>query len=60
VVLTTDNNNVLGLDVTAVINAGQLQVNGTVKPDATMPKEVHQAMQFLGRPDAQGRYTIRF
>jgi general secretion pathway protein N len=60
IVLTTDGNNVLGLDIKAVINAGQLLVNGTLKPDAAMPKEVHQAMQFLGRPDAQGRYTIRF
>ena len=60
VVLTTDSNNVLGLDVKAVLNAEQLLVNGTLKPDATMPKEVHQAMQFLGRPDTQGRYTIKF
>ena len=60
VVLTTDSNNVLGLDVTAVLNAEQLLVNGTVKPDDGMPKEVHQAMQFLGRPDAQGRYTLKF
>lgn len=60
VVLTTDGNNLLGLDVTAVINAEQLLVNGTLKPDASMPQEVHQAMQFLGKPDAQGRYPIRF
>jgi general secretion pathway protein N len=60
VVLTTDGNNVLGLDIKAVINAEQLLVNGTLKPDDAMPKEVHQAMQFLGKPDAQGRYSIRF
>lgn len=60
VVLTTDSNNMLGLDVKAVMNAEQLLVNGSLKPDASMPKEVHQAMQFLGKPDAQGRFPISF
>lgn len=59
-VLETDGANVLGLQVKAVVNAEQILVNGTVKPDASMPQEVHQAMQFLGKPDAQGRYPIRF
>jgi general secretion pathway protein N len=59
-VLTTDGNNVLGLDVKAVVNAEQLLVNGSLKPEASMPKEVHDAMQFLGKPDAQGRYRISF
>uniref|UniRef100_A0A486XPW4 Type II secretion system protein N n=1 Tax=Rheinheimera sp. BAL341 TaxID=1708203 RepID=A0A486XPW4_9GAMM len=60
VVLTTDGNNLLGLDIKAVVNAEQLLVNGSLKPAPGMPEEVHQAMQFLGRPDAQGRYPIRF
>ncbi|HEY9043661.1 MAG TPA: type II secretion system protein N, partial [Rheinheimera sp.] len=60
IVLTTDGANLLGLDIKAVLNAEQLLVNGTLKPDASMPKEVHQAMQFLGKPDAQGRFPIRF
>jgi len=60
VVLKTDGANLLGLDIQAVINAEQLLVDGTLKPDASMPEEVHQAMQFLGRPDEQGRYRIRF
>lgn len=60
VVLTTDNSNLLGLDVKALINAEQLLVNGTLKPDASLPLEVHQAMQFLGKPDAEGRFPIRF
>ncbi len=58
--LSTDAANVLGLDIKVVLNAEQLLVNGTLKPDAAMPQEVHQAMQLLGRPDAQGRYTISF
>ena len=60
VVLTTDGANLLGLDIKAVINAEQMLVNGSLKPDDAMPREVHQAMQFLGKADAQGRYPIRF
>ena len=41
-------------------NEVQLLVNGTLKPQDSMPREVHQAMQFLGKPDAQGRYRISF
>lgn len=59
-VLTTDGANLLGLDVKAVLNAEQLLVNGTIKPDPSMPQEVHQAMQFVSKPDEQGRYTISF
>lgn len=59
-VLITDGNNSLGLAVTAAIVNNRLTVNGTLKPEASLPQEVHQAMQFVGRPDAQGRYTIRF
>lgn len=58
--LNTDPANALGLDVKVVLNAEQMLVNGTIKPDASMPDEVHQAMQFVGKPDAQGRYRISF
>lgn len=60
VALTTDGANVLGLDIKAVINAEQLLVNGTLKPEPSLPEEVHQAMQFLGKPDAKGRYRLSF
>ncbi|KKO44604.1 general secretion pathway protein GspN [Arsukibacterium ikkense] len=59
-VLITDGNNSLGLAVTAAIDNNRLTVNGTLKPDNNLPQEVHQAMQFVGRPDAEGRYTISF
>jgi general secretion pathway protein N len=36
----------------------QFKVAGNVKPDASLPKEVHDAVKFLGRPDAQGRYPV--
>ena len=60
-VLITDGQNPLGLDVTARLQAaGRFSVDGTLKPDASMPEEVHQAMQFVGSPDAEGRFRIRF
>ncbi|MEE2025406.1 MULTISPECIES: type II secretion system protein N [Alkalimonas] len=60
-VLITDGQNPLGLDVTARLQAaGRFSVDGTLKPDASMPEEVHQAMQFVGAPDAEGRFRIRF
>ncbi|SEA86677.1 type II secretion system protein N [Alkalimonas amylolytica] len=60
-VLITDGQNPLGLDVTARLQAaGRFAVDGTLKPDASMPEEVHQAMQFVGSPDAEGRFRIRF
>ncbi|MCC5826827.1 type II secretion system protein N [Alkalimonas sp.] len=60
-VLITDGQNPLGLDVTARLQAaGRFSVDGTLKPDASMPEEVHQAMQFVGAPNAEGRFRIRF
>ena len=58
--LVTDPANPLALNVTALIGEqGKYQLNGTMKPDASLPKEVHQAMQFVSRPDEQGRFTLK-
>lgn len=58
--MVTDAANPLALNVTAVIGEqGSYQLNGTMKPDASLPKEVHQAMQFVSRPDEQGRFTLK-
>ncbi|MCA1931712.1 type II secretion system protein N [Rheinheimera sp.] len=58
--LVTEPGNPLALNVTAVIGEqGKYQLNGTMKPDASMPKEVHQAMQYVSRPDAEGRFTLK-
>lgn len=57
--VTSDANNLLGLDIAAEISGpNQLAVKGFVKPDPSLPKEVHDAMNFIGRPDDQGRYPI--
>ncbi len=58
--LVTDPANPLALNVTALIGEqGKYQLSGTMKPDASLPKEVHQAMQFVSRPDAEGRFTLK-
>lgn len=58
--LVTQPDNPLALAVTADVMAGRYQLSGTLKPEASMPKEVHEAMRFVSQPDAQGRYTIQF
>lgn len=60
-VLVTDANNVLSLDIRASIKpSGRLTVQGSLKPSADLPEEVHQAMRFVGQPDANGRYSLNF
>ncbi len=60
-VLITDPANVLSLDIRATVTAqGKLTVNGSLLPAAELPAEVHQAMRFVGQPDANGRYPLRF
>ncbi|MFY8273787.1 type II secretion system protein N [Pseudoalteromonas sp. SSDWG2] len=53
--------NLLGLQVDAGFDdRGQLAVNGFIKPDASLPKDVHDAVQFIGNQTADGRYRINF
>lgn len=59
IVLQTAADNVLGLAATLQLDKTRFQLNGTLKPEPSLPEEVHQAMQFLGQPDANGRYTIK-
>ncbi len=56
--LVTTPDNPLALAVTADVLAGSYALNGTLKPDSTMPKEVHEAMRFVSQPDNEGRYRI--
>lgn len=60
-VLVTDPNNALSLDIRAQVSAqGKLSVQGSLAPDASLPEEVHQAMRFVGQADANGRYPLAF
>lgn len=56
--LQTSDGNPLGLLVKAELLADSYRISGSLKPDASMPKEVHQAMQFVGQADAAGRYPL--
>lgn len=57
--LQTSADNPLSLLVKAEVLAGSYRIAGSLKPEASMPKEVHQAMQFVGQPDAEGRFPLR-
>lgn len=60
-VLVTAPDNVLSLAIRATMSpAGELRVQGSLLPDPSLPEEVHQAMRFVGQPDANGRYSLNF
>ena len=56
--LVTSEDNPLGLLVKAELLADSYRINGSLKPATSMPKEVHQAMQFVGQPTADGRFPL--
>lgn len=59
--LVTEPDNVLGLDITASLSLnGAMHVQGSLLPSPDLPAEVHQAMRFVGQPDADGRYRLNF
>ncbi|MFN6969479.1 MAG: type II secretion system protein N [Rheinheimera sp.] len=57
--LQTSDDNPLGLKVKAELLAGSYRIAGSLKPDPSMPPEVHQSMQFVGQPDAEGRFPLQ-
>lgn len=57
--LVTAANNALGAALTVDLLADRYQINGTLQPASTLPREVHQAMQFVGPQDSQGRYVMQ-
>ncbi|MDP5213273.1 type II secretion system protein N [Pseudoalteromonas tunicata] len=61
VTLNVEPDNELGLEIDASVQGpNQMKLAGFIKPAASMPKDVHNAVKFFGRPDEQGRYTLRF
>ncbi|AOT06753.1 type II secretion system protein N [Pseudoalteromonas luteoviolacea] len=59
IAIVVEPENLLGLRADATLAENmQFKVAGNVKPDASLPKEVHDAVKFLGRPDSQGRYPV--
>jgi len=55
--VTKENDLGLQLDIILAAN-NKLTVDGFIKPKANMPKDVHDAVKFLGKPDPQGRYRV--
>ncbi|WP_199610501.1 type II secretion system protein N [Flocculibacter collagenilyticus] len=61
VTMAFNPNNKLGLDaVVKLVDNNQITINGVMKPDASLPKSVHDAMQYLGKPNQQGQYTVEW
>ena len=53
--------NSFGLTAKAKIPANmKFTIEGRFKPDANLPREVHQAAQFFGNVDSSGYYPIKF
>jgi general secretion pathway protein N len=60
-VLHVKQPNRFGLTAKATIPANmQFKIEGRFKPEASLPKEVHQAAQFFGQADADGYFPIKF
>lgn len=55
-------NNNLGLNFTARLSLATQKASGQgyLKPGAKFPVELKSALSFIGRPDQQGRYALRF
>ena len=61
VVVNVKPPNRFGLTAKTLIPADMsFTVEGRFKPEANLPKEVHQAAQFFGKPDSDGYYPIKF
>ena len=61
IVLNVKQPNRFGLTAKTSIAANmKFTIKGRFKPEASLPKEVHQAAQFFGKADADGYYPINF
>jgi len=59
ITVTTDPKNALNLTGTATVpHKGKISVLGKFKVSDDLPKEVHNAANFFGKPDANGFYAI--
>lgn len=56
-----DPNNDLGLALAAIVGEGyNVAVDGFIAPGDRFPPELKSMLSFLGRPDSQGRYPLKF
>lgn len=60
-ILTIDEKNDLGLSFSATVGKGfSTTGNGYLMPNNNTPAAIQQVLPFLGKPDNQGRYRLRF
>ncbi len=59
VALIMKGDNDLSLEVDASINSQDIKASGTVKPTPRTPEGLAKLIQYMGQPDAQGRYSFR-
>ncbi|AZG34456.1 MAG: type II secretion system protein N [Shewanella psychromarinicola] len=58
---TDETQNVLGLTGTAILGESNLvKVSAKIKPTDAQPKDLREALPFLGRQDTQGYYPINY
>lgn len=61
VILTLDEKNDLGLSFSASVGQGfSTKGSGYLAPNNNTPAAIQQVLPFLGKPDNQGRYRLRF
>jgi len=61
VVIAINENNDLGLSFTASVGGnGIASGEGYLRPKANTPEAINHVLPYLGRPDNQGRYRLRF
>ena len=57
----TPESNSLGLDVELALQANnQVEISGHLASTAEQPKELRQLLRFLPKPDAKGRYALKY
>lgn len=60
IVAAFDGNNRLGLEGQALVESpSKFGFEGFVKPDASLPKSVHNGLSMFGKPDVKGKYKIK-
>lgn len=56
--LSMNGNNSLGLAFDGTVNSQDIRIAGTVRPNPRTPEGLAKMLQYLGQPDAQGRYRF--
>ncbi|MCC5855660.1 MAG: type II secretion system protein N [Idiomarina sp.] len=58
--VTTDPDNLLGLNVNGRFIPAQVDLGVDLQPRAEAPAPIHDLLRLVGEPDASGRYSWRF